>query len=166
MTTVNLPRHLLASVAKPARYVGGEWNSIVKTVPEAAEQALRPFSRYAFCFPDTYEIGMSNLALRIIYNLLNERHDTWCERVFAPWTDMDERMRAEGVPLFSLESRTPLNEFDLLGFTLQYELSFTNVLNMLDLGRVPLLSRPRDCRSAGHGRWPRCLQHRTDGGCL
>jgi radical SAM family uncharacterized protein len=86
---------------------------------------------------------MSNLALRIIYNLLNERPDIWCERVFAPWVDMADKMRAEGLPLFSLESRTPLNEFDLLGFTLQYELSFTTVLEMLDLGRVPLLSKDR-----------------------
>lgn len=143
MSTVNLPRHLLASVEKPARYTGGEWNSITKTVPEAAEQALRPFLRYAFCFPDTYEIGMSNLALRILYHLLNERPDVWCERVFAPWIDMADRMRSEGLPLFSLESRTPLHEFDLLGFTLQYELAFTTVLEMLDLGRVPLRTADR-----------------------
>jgi radical SAM family uncharacterized protein len=143
MTTVNLPRHLLASVEKPARYTGGEWNSIVKTVPDAAEQALRPFLRFAFCFPDTYEIGMSNLALRIIYHLLNERQDVWCERAFAPWTDMADKMREEKIPLFALESRTPLYEFDILGFTLQYELSFTTVLEMLDLGQVPLESRHR-----------------------
>jgi len=107
MSTVNLPRHLLASVEKPARYTGGEWNSIVKTVPEAAEQALRPFLRYAFCFPDTYEIGMSNLALRILYHLLNERPDVWCERVFAPWTDMADRMRSEDLPLLRLSPARP-----------------------------------------------------------
>jgi radical SAM family uncharacterized protein len=146
MSTVSLPRHLLASVEKPARYTGGEWNSIEKTVPEAAAQALRPFLRYAFCFPDTYEIGMSNLALRILYHRLNQRPDVWCERVFAPWVDMADRMRAESLPLFSLESRTPLSEFDLIGFTLQYELSYTTVLEMLDLGRVPLLASERSLK--------------------
>ena len=143
MTTVNLPRHLLASVEKPARYTGGEWNSVIKNVPDAAAQAARPFLRFAFCFPDTYEIGMSNLALRIIYHLLNQRDDVWCERAFAPWVDLAEKLRAEKLPLFALESRSPLSEFDLLGFTLQYELSFTSVLDMLDLGGVPLLSRER-----------------------
>lgn len=138
MTTVKLPRHLLQSVAKPARYVGGEWNSVSKQLP--ADGGL---TRFAFCFPDTYEIGMSNLALRILYDMLNKRQDTWCERVFAPWTDMEQKMRQLGLPLFSIESRTPLSEFDLIGFTLQYELSYTNVLNMLDLGGVPLLSADR-----------------------
>jgi len=137
MTTVSIPRHVLQTVAKPARYVGGEWGSIDK---RSVGNAL---TRYAFCFPDTYEIGMSNLALRIIYDLLNKRPDTWCERCFAPWTDMEEHMRQLGLPLFSIESRTPLAEFDLVGFTLQYELSFTNVLNMLDLGGVPLLAADR-----------------------
>lgn len=144
MTTVKLPRHLLASVEKPARYTGGEWNSVIKNVPDAAAQAARPFLRFAFCFPDTYEIGMSNLALRIIYHLLNQRDDVWCERAFAPWVDMADQMRAEKIPLHTLESRTPLSEFDMLGFTLQYELSFTSVLDMLDLGGVKLLSKDRD----------------------
>jgi len=137
MTTVNIPRHVLQTVAKPARYVGGEWGSIDK------RSADKPLTRYAFCFPDTYEIGMSNLALRILYDSLNKRPDTWCERCFAPWIDMEEHMRRLGLPLFSIESRTPLAEFDLVGFTLQYELSFTNVLNMLDLGNVPLLAAER-----------------------
>jgi radical SAM family uncharacterized protein len=137
MTTVKIPRHVLASVAKPARYVGGEWGSTDKAAggPD--------LTRFAFCFPDTYEIGMSNLALRILYDAINKRQDTWCERCFAPWTDMEDEMRQLGLPLFSIESRTPLNEFDLVGFTLQYELSFTNVLNMLDLGGVPLLASER-----------------------
>ncbi len=139
MSIVQLPRHLLQSVTKPARYVGGEWNSVHKDLPEDRRSMLR----FAFCFPDIYEIGMSNLALRILYNLLNERADTWCERFFAPWTDMEQKMREQKIPLFSIESRTPLSEFDLIGFTLQYELAYTNVLNMLDLGGVPLLSADR-----------------------
>lgn len=143
MTTVNLPRHLLQSVEKPARYTGGEWNSVQKTVPDAAAQALRPFLRFAFCFPDVYEIGMSNLALRILYHLINERPDAWCERVFAPWTDMAAGMRRLGLPLFSLESRTPVREFDIVGFTLQYELCYTTVLDMLDLAGIPLHSAER-----------------------
>ena len=142
MTTVKVPRHILQSVAKPARYVGGEWNSITKPLPPEGPDLIR----FAFCFPDTYEIGMSNLALRILYDLINKRTDTWCERCFAPWTDMEEQMRSLGLPLFSIESKTPLSEFDLVGFTLQYELSFTNVLNMLDLGGVPLLTADRDER--------------------
>jgi radical SAM family uncharacterized protein len=143
MTTVNLPHHLLQSVEKPARYTGGEWNSVQKIMPDAAAQALRPFLRFAFCFPDTYEIGMSNLALRILYHLVNERPDAWCERVFAPWTDMADGMRRLGLPLFSLESRTPVSEFDIVGFTLQYELCYTTVLEMLDLAGIPLRSADR-----------------------
>lgn len=139
MTTVDIPRHVLMSVAKPARYAGGEWGSVHKPLPPDGPE----LTRFAFCFPDTYEIGMSNLALRIIYDLLNRREDTWCERCFAPWTDMAARMRQLGLPLYALESRSPLHEFDLVGFTLQYELSFTNVLEMLDLGRIPLRAADR-----------------------
>ncbi len=132
---VKLPRHLLQAVEKPARYAGGEWNSVEKN--EAVPV------RFAFCFPDLYEIGMSNLALRIIYYQLNQRQDTWCERVFAPWTDMEKGMRELGLPLFSLESKTPLSAFDFIGFTLQYELSYTNILNMLDLGGISLRAADR-----------------------
>jgi radical SAM family uncharacterized protein/radical SAM-linked protein len=139
MAMLALPPSLLRSVSKPARYTGGEWNSVSKVLPADPRQ----LTRFAFCFPDTYEIGMSNLALRIFYSLLNERADTWCERFFAPWKDMEAKMRQAGLPLFSLESRTPLAEFDFVGFTIQYELAFTNVLNMLDLGGVPLLSCER-----------------------
>lgn len=137
---VKLPRHLLRSVAKPARYVGGEWNSVTKqeTTPEGCR-----LTRFAFCFPDLYEIGMSNVALHILYHLLNQRTDTWCERAFTPWTDMASGMRRLGLPLYALESRTPLAGFDFVGFTLQYELSFTNVLSMLDLSGIPLLSTDR-----------------------
>jgi radical SAM family uncharacterized protein len=143
MNTVDLPRHLLRKVSKPARYVGGEWNSIHKTVPDVTEQVLRPFVRFAFCFPDLYEIGMSNLALRILYNTLNLREDTWCERVFYPADDMTDRMRENKIPLFALESRSPLSDFDLVGFTLQYEMCYTTVLDMLDLGNIPLMSADR-----------------------
>ncbi|MGI6334007.1 MAG: TIGR03960 family B12-binding radical SAM protein [Saccharofermentanales bacterium] len=139
MSTVNVPRHVLQSVIKPARYVGGEWGSVHKDL--SADDQIR--IRFAFCFPDTYEIGMSNLALQILYDLLNKRQDTWCERCFAPWIDMAEQMRILGLPLYSLESYTPLREFDFVGFTLQYELSYTNVLSMLDLGGIPLLSADR-----------------------
>lgn len=127
---------ILPLVQKPARYTGGELNSVVKDKNKVDV-------RYAFCFPDTYEIGMSHLGMKIIYGLVNEREDSWCERVFAPWLDMEEQMRKNNIPLYALESGDPLCEFDLIGFTLQYELSYTNILNMLDLGRVPLMSKDR-----------------------
>lgn len=128
--------YLLDGVQKPARYTGGELGSVVKDKTHVKV-------RYAFCFPDSYEIGMSHLGMKILYGLVNERADAWCERVFAPWVDMEEKMRANGVPLYALESGDPISEFDLIGFTLQYELSYSNVLNMLDLGNVPLRSRDR-----------------------
>ena len=128
--------YLLDGVQKPARYTGGELGSVVKDKTQVKV-------RYAFCFPDSYEIGMSHLGMKILYGLVNERADAWCERVFAPWVDMEEKMRANGVPLYALESGDPISEFDLIGFTLQYELSYSNVLNMLDLGNVPLRSRDR-----------------------
>lgn len=127
---------LLPHVQKPARYTGGELNSVVK---DASKVKLR----YAFCFPDSYEIGMSHLGMKILYSLVNERNDAWCERVFAPWVDMEEEMRKNHVPLFALESGDALDKFDLIGFTLQYELSYSNVLNMLDLGNIPLRSKDR-----------------------
>lgn len=127
---------LLPHLQKPARYTGGELNSVVK---DASKVKLR----YAFCFPDSYEIGMSHLGMKILYSLVNERDDAWCERVFAPWVDMEEEMRKNHVPLFALESGDALDKFDLIGFTLQYELSYSNVLNMLDLGNIPLRSKDR-----------------------
>lgn len=127
---------ILQYVQKPARYVGGELNSVVK---EKDKIDLR----YAFCFPDTYEIGMSHLGMKILYGLVNDRKDAWCERVFAPDNDMEEQMRTNNVPLFALESGDYIKDFDMIGFTLQYELSYTNVLNMLDLAGVPLLSKDR-----------------------
>ncbi|NLL63449.1 MAG: TIGR03960 family B12-binding radical SAM protein [Ruminococcaceae bacterium] len=127
---------ILPLVQKPARYIGGELNSIIK-IP--ADVSLR----FAFCFPDKYEIGMSHLGMEIIYFLINEREDTWCERCFAPDIDMEAQMRKEGIPLFALESKDALTEFDVIGFTLQYELSFSTVLNMLDLAGIPLLAKER-----------------------
>lgn len=130
---------LLLTVQKPGRYSGGECGSIVKD-----KNAVDV--RFAFCFPDTYEVGMSHLGMKILYSQFNEREDIWCERVFAPWVDFEEVMRRENIPLFALESRDPLREFDFVGFTLQYELCYTNVLNMLDLAGIPLKSRDRDER--------------------
>ncbi len=127
---------LLKKVQKPGRYTGGELNSVVKDLNEIK-------LRYAFCFPDNYEIGMSHLGMKILYGLVNERKDAWCERVFAPWEDMETLMRENNVKLYALESGDSLDKFDLIGFTLQYELSYTNVLNMLDLGGVPVLKKDR-----------------------
>lgn len=135
MSTVNIDR-LLKRVQKPTRYSGGELNSVIK---DPADVNIR----YAFVFPDTYEVGMSHLGIKILYHCLNLRPDTYCERVFAPWIDMEEEMRKENVPLFSIETRTPVKEFDFVGVTLQYEMSYTNVLNMLDLAGIPLLSKDR-----------------------
>lgn len=127
---------LLLTVQKPGRYSGGELNAVIK-------DAKSVDVRYAFCFPDTYEIGMSHLGMKILYSLFNKRDDVWCERCFAPWVDFDRVMRENGIPLFSLESRTPVKDFDIIGFTLQYELSYTNVLSMLDLAGLPLRAEER-----------------------
>ena len=127
---------ILARVQKPARYTGGEYNSIVK-------DKSRVDLRFAFCFPDIYEIGMSHLGLRILYGVLNEREDIWCERAFAVWPDMEAEMRSQNIKLFGLESGDPLDEFDVIGFTLQYELSYTAVLNMLDLAGIPVRAEER-----------------------
>ena len=127
---------ILQYVQKPARYVGGELNSVIK-------DANKVEIRYAFCFPDIYEIGMSHLGMKILYGLVNEREDAWCERVFAPDIDMEEQMRKYNVPLFALESGDYIKDFDMIGFTLMYELCYTNVLNMLDLAGIPLFSKDR-----------------------
>ena len=136
---VNLTDELLLRVEKPVRYTGGEWNAVYK--PHNPGGAA--LTRFAFCFPDTYEVGMSNIGMRILYDVINRRGDASCERVFAPWTDMEQLMRERGIPLFALESRDALKAFDFIGFTLQYELSYTNVLNMLDLSGMPLLAEER-----------------------
>lgn len=127
---------ILQYVQKPARYVGGELNSVIKDPDEVD-------IRYAFCFPDIYEIGMSHLGMKILYGLVNDREDSWCERVFAPDVDMEEQMRKNNVPLFALESGDYIKNFDIIGFTLMYELCYTNVLNMLDLAGIPLYSKDR-----------------------
>ncbi len=128
---------ILPQVQKPARYVGGEYNQIVKDKRDVDV-------RVAFCFPDTYEIGMSNIGMRILYGLMNEMPGVWCERVFAPWGDMEEQMRKHAIPLYALESHDPVKAFDLIAFTIGYEMSYTNILNMLELSCVPLLSRERE----------------------
>lgn len=138
---IKLTPGLLRNVEKPGRYTGGEFNAIYKD-PNRAMTSER-LLRFSFCYPDTYEIGMSNLALHIIYGLLNERDDVWCERAFAPWVDMEKELRERELPLFALESQQGLAAFDVLGFTLPFELSFPNVLNMLDLAAIPLLTEER-----------------------
>lgn len=127
---------LLPKVLKPGRYIGSEWNAIQKDWAEAKV-------KMAFAFPDVYEVGMSHLGTRILYHLVNSFPEYLCERVFAPWVDMEEIMRARGIPLYALESFQPLGAFDVLGFTLQYELSFSNILNMLDLAGIPLRAAER-----------------------
>ena len=128
--------HILPRVQKPARYTGGEYNAVVKDRRSVDV-------RYALCFPDTYEIGMSNLGMRILYGVMNEMEGVWCERVFAPWLDMEEEMRREGILLYGLESGDAISDFDLIGFSLGYEMAYTNVLNMLDLAGLPLRSEER-----------------------
>ena len=130
-------RRLFDKVEKPGRYIGKELNSVMKNTDDIDV-------RYVFAFPDLYEIGMSHLGMHILYGVLNSIDGVWCERVFSVATDMEERLRANNLPLFSLESRTPLHEFDFIGFTLQYELSYTNILNIMQLGKIPLRSSDRD----------------------
>jgi radical SAM superfamily enzyme YgiQ (UPF0313 family) len=128
---------ILHGVSRPARYTGGEWNSVTK------DWTGTPI-KIALAYPDAYEIGMSNMAIPILYELLNAQPDVLCERTYAPWTDMEAAMRAAGIPLFSLESQKPINKFDIIGFSLGYELTYTNVLNMLDLAHMPVMAEERD----------------------
>ncbi len=127
---------ILGSIQKPVRYLGNEWNVIRKSKAEAGK-------RVALCFPDTYEIGMSHLGLRILYGILNKREDTAAERCYTPWIDMEAQLREKKLPLVSMETQTPLNEFDVVGFSLQYELEYTNILTMLELGGIPLYAHDR-----------------------
>src|SRR5690606_30454723 len=127
---------ILPTVSKPARYLGNELNSVHKEW--SAEMV-----KVALAFPDVYEVGMSHLGLKILYHLLNQEDDVLAERVYAPWPDMEEALQRRGVPLFSLESSRPLKDFDLIGFTLQYELSFTTILNMLDLAGLAVFAADR-----------------------
>ncbi len=126
----------LKKVQKPARYIGNEFNSVHK---EKTDNMVS----FAFCFPDVYEVGMSHLGMKILYHMLNNREDTVCERVFAPWVDMEDELRNNNIPLLSLESHTPVCQFDIVGFTLQYEMSYSNVINMLDLAHIPIRVKDR-----------------------
>ena len=127
---------LLLKAQKPARYIGGEVGSIVKDKSKVDV-------RFAFCFPDTYDVGMSHLGMKILYGLKNQRENWWCERCFMPETDFEALLRENDIPLYALESLDPLTEFDFVGFTLQYELSYNNVLEMLDLAGIPVLACER-----------------------
>lgn len=129
--TIKISDEILMNVEKPARYTGGEVNSIIK---KHEAQMLK----FAFCFPDVYEVAMSHLGGQILYSIINNREDALCERIFAPWTDMEKAMRENNIPLFSLETKTSAADFDILGFTLQYEMSYTNILNMLNLSGIPV----------------------------
>jgi radical SAM superfamily enzyme YgiQ (UPF0313 family) len=133
---VILPRSLLDQVEKPSRYTGNEWN-IIRKRDDGRDV------KFAFCFPDVYEVGMSHLGLRILYDVINGIDGVCCERAFAPWEDMEKLMRAGNIPLYALESMEPIHSFDIVGFTLQYELCYTNVLNMLDIAGIPLKSKDR-----------------------
>lgn len=132
----DLLQRILPTVQKPARYVGGEYRQVIKDLKQVDV-------RVAFCFPDTYELGMSNLGMRILYGVMNQMDGVWCERVFAPWGDMEQAMREHGLPLWALESHDPISAFDMIAFTVGYEMCYSNVLNMLRLAGVPLLSRDR-----------------------
>ena len=132
----NLLQRILPTVQKPARYTGGEWGEIKKNTEDVRV-------RVAFCFPDTYEIGMSNLGMRILYGVMNEMDGVWCERVFAPWGDMEDAMRANNLPLWALESQDAVKDFDMIAFTIGYEMAYSNILNMLNLAGVPLHAKDR-----------------------
>jgi len=131
------PDSILYQVTKPARYTGGEWNSVIKDWDKT-------ILKFVLCYPDLYEIGMSNMALPILYDILNNQADVLAERVYAPWTDMEAAIRAAGIPLLSLGSKHPLKDFDIIGFSLDYELTYTNVLNILDLAQIPVLASERN----------------------
>ena len=143
MRKLFLEDRILRSVEKPARYIGGEMNAVIKDRDSVSV-------RYCMCFPDVYEIGMSHLGIQIIYDQLNRRADTWCERVYSPWPDLHKIMKEESIPLFALESQEEIRKFDFLGFTLQYELCYTNVLQILDLAQSCNMSSatPMCCRSS------------------
>jgi len=132
----DLLQRILPTVQKPARYTGGEFNEIIKDPKDVRVNI-------AFCFPDTYEIGMSNVGMRILYGVMNEMEGVWCQRVFAPWADMEEAMRKHDLPLWALESRRPVKDFDMIAFTIGYEMCYSNILNMLSLSGVPLHARDR-----------------------
>ena len=136
MRKLALSDEILMKVEKPARYIGNELNSIVKDKDSVDV-------RIAMCFPDVYEIGMSHLGIQILYDMFNKREDTWCERVYSPWPDLHKIMKEENIPLFGLESQEPIKDLDFLGITIQYEMCYTNILQVLDLAQIPLLAKDR-----------------------
>ena len=136
MRKLALDDEILLKIEKPARYIGGEVNSVMKDRDKVD-------IRFAMCFPDVYEIGMSHLGIQILYDMFNRMEGVWCERVYSPWTDLDAVMREEHIPLFALESQDPIKDFDFLGVTIQYEMCYTNILQVLDLSGIPLLSSER-----------------------
>lgn len=136
MRTLALSDDILLNIEKPARYIGGEVNSVMKDKNEVD-------IRFAMCFPDVYEIGMSHLGIQILYDMFNRREDVWCERVYSPWTDLDKVMREQHIPLFALESQDPIKTFDFLGITIQYEMCYTNILQVLELGQIPMHAKER-----------------------
>ena len=136
MRKLALSDEILLSISSPARYIGNEINAVMKDKSEVAV-------RFAMCFPDVYEIGMSHLGIQILYDMFNQRDDIWCERVYSPWPDMDKVMRDKKIPLFALESQEPVKDFDFLGITIQYEMCYTNILQILDLSGIPLEAKER-----------------------
>ena len=140
MNKLALSDDILMKIEKPARYIGNEVNAVVKDKSGVNV-------RFAMCFPDVYEIGMSHLGIQILYDMFNSMEDVWCERVYSPWVDLDKIMREENIPLFALESQDPIKEFDFLGITIQYEMCYTNILQVLDLAQIPFMAveRGEDC---------------------
>ena len=140
MRKLALSDEILLSIEKPARYIGGEVNAVMKDKEQVA-------IRFAMCFPDVYEIGMSHLGIQILFDMFNRRDDIWCERVYSPWIDLDRVLREKHIPLFALESQDPIKDFDFLGITLQYEMCYTNILQILELSGIPLdaSERGEDC---------------------
>ena len=136
MRKLALTDEILLNIEKPARYTGGEVNSVMKDTEKVD-------IRFAMCFPDVYEIGMSHLGIEILYDMFNRREDVWCERVYSPWVDLHKIMKEQQIPLFALESQEPVRKFDFLGITLKYEMCYTNVLQILELSQIPLHSADR-----------------------
>jgi len=136
MRKLALSDDILMQVEKPARYIGNEVNMVVKDLDKID-------IRFCMCFPDVYEIGMSHLGIQILYDMFNRREDTYCERVYSPWVDLDKIMREKNIPLFALESQDPIKNFDFLGITLQYEMCYTNILQVLELSQIPIYAKDR-----------------------
>ncbi len=136
MRTLALSDEILLNIDKPARYIGNEIN-MVKKDPSTVD------IRFAMCFPDVYEIGMSHLGIQILYSMFNQREDVYCERVYSPWGDLHKIMKERKIPLFTLETQSPVKDMDFLGITIQYEMCYTNILQILDLSQIPLLSSQR-----------------------